>query len=328
VAIARSLINKAPFDPNTGPIAEFYRRAILELKERAVQRLVRDKRVLTSEARRARVLIQEATEILAQLEADRSQWIAENVPNAYLRGIRDASLGLKEIGLAPVTSLEPQIHEAAINALIRDLQDDYAATDEQILKGYRRMLRRTQLEALQDKMITERVAQATLQGQGRRELSKDIARRLIDEYGDKPIRVGARNYAADTYAELVARTKTREASTAGTINRVIESGQDLVMVTSHGAKDACGFYEGKVFSVSGTSEKYPGLNELPNGGPPFHPNCIHVLAPFVESLSSGAERRRARGVHPASLGKSYGDVEKMVRKGEIKVPARRRRKAA
>ena len=106
---------------------------------------------------------------------------------------------------------------------------------------------------------------------------------------------------------------TREAQTAGTINRVVEAGVDLVMVTAHGAQDGCGFYEGKVFSVSGGHDKYPSISDLPNGGPPFHPNCKHSLAPFVEDLATGAEKRRGAGTDPAALGKSYGEVEKLAK---------------
>ncbi len=83
----------------------------------------------------------------------------------------------------------------------------------------------------------------------------------------------------------------REAVTAGTVNRNLEAGNDLVMVTSHGARDGCQFYEGKVFSISGTHPTYPPLSSIPNGGPPFHPNCRHNLAPFVEDLASHPEQR-------------------------------------
>ena len=83
------------------------------------------------------------------------------------------------------------------------------------------------------------------------------------------------------------------------------------MVTGHGATDGGGFYEGRVFSVSGGSDTYPPLATLPNGGPPFHPNCRHNLAPFVEPLASKTEIRRARKIDKRALGKPFGEVEKL-----------------
>jgi hypothetical protein len=83
------------------------------------------------------------------------------------------------------------------------------------------------------------------------------------------------------------------------------------MITAHGATDGCGFYEGRVYSITGTSEKYPPLSSLPNGGPPFHPNCIHGAAPFIEELASPAERRRGAKTDKRALGKPYREVEKL-----------------
>ena len=313
MAIARSLIHKqGTFSADLKPLAEMYKRAILELNMRAKARLISDGRVLTSEAHRARILAREASVILERLDADAAQWIAENVPKAYLRGVKDAGFGLTEIG-ASVGVPQPLIHEEAIQLLVDDLQDTMEDMTRQIARGVRRTIRRTQLTGTLDKLVTENIAQGIISGRTRRETSNAIRRQLIDEFGEKPIRIGARNYQIDSYAEMVARTKTAEAQTAGMINRLAEEGHDLVMITAHGAKDGCGYYEGKVFSISGNSEKYPALASVPNGGPPFHPNCRHAAVPYVEELSSRSEKRRARGVPSEALGKSYAEVEKLAK---------------
>jgi hypothetical protein len=143
-------------------------------------------------------------------------------------------------------------------------------------------------------------------------VSKEIANRLLDELGDKPLMIGGRKYRADKYAEMVARTKTAEATSVGTANRLLEEGYDLTMVSAHGATDGCAFYEGKIFSISGTDTRYPSLQELPNGGPPFHPNCKHRLVPFVEELASGPEKRRGKRINPNALGsKTFAEVNKL-----------------
>jgi hypothetical protein len=295
-------------------LVAMYKAVALELKQRATQRLLRDARTLTAEAKRARLLLREVSEILQQLDEDTAEWIAKNIPKNYLRGVRAADLSFGELGIQGPGTIQPLVHREAIQTLVNNLQDDLLDKTERMERGYRTLVRRTQLTAARDKAITESVAKGIAEGKARREVSREIKAALIDELGDAPLVINGRNYQPDKYAELVTRTMTAEAQTAGTVNRVIEAGHDLVMITAHGSKDGCGFYEGKVFSISGTSKNYPALDHIPNGGPPFHPNCRHGLAPFVEPLASGAEKRRAKGVPKAALGKPYKDVEKLAKK--------------
>lgn len=317
MAIALSAVNNPPVPPPNGELVAMYKRVALELKERARQRLLGDARTLTAESKRARILLREVTQILQQLDEDTAEWIAKNVPKSYLRGVRAADLSFGEIGITGMGNIQPLVHREAIQVLVNNLQDDLLDKSERMERGYRTLVRRTQLKSARDKAITDSVAKGIAEGKPRREVSREIKAKLIDELGDAPLVINGRSYRPDKYAELVARTMTREAQTAGTVNRVIEAGHDLVMVTAHGSKDGCGFYEGKVFSVGGVSDKYPPLDSIPNGGPPFHPNCKHGLAPFVEPLASGAEIRRAKGVPKAALDKSYKEVEKLANKRKV-----------
>jgi hypothetical protein len=287
MSIALSQIS-GPQDPTYGGLAEMYRRVMLELKERAQQRLVSDARKLTAEAGRARLLEREVAQILRELDDEAAQWIAENIPKNYLKGMRRAELGFAEIG-AGAGEVTPLVHQEAIQVLVNDLQDDLLDVTERMERGYRMLTRKTQLSAAQDKLITDKVARGIAEGKARREVSREIKKQLIDEYADK-ILINGKHYRIDQYAELVARTRTAAAQTAGTVNRVLDAGEDLVMVSNHGCDcDICAPYEGKVFSISGASNRYPRLT----AEPPFHPNCKHGLAPFIEELASGAERRRA-----------------------------------
>lgn len=313
MAIALTALGATP-PPVGADLVEFYRQLMLELQDRAIQRLVRDGRVLTAEARRARVLMGEVDELLRQADTEAAKWIAENVTTSYKRGVRSAEQGLGEIGMKSIGELNPAIHEEALQVLVNNLQEDLATMHDGIQKGYQRFVRRTQLTAARDKLVTENIAHGIGAGKARREVSGRISTELLKELGDeKKLFINGKYYDPKKYAEMVARTMTRQAQTAGTINRTLEAGVDTVMVTAHGAKDGCGFYEGKAFSISGTHPDYPPLDSLPNGGPPFHPNCKHVLAPFVESFASGAEKRRATGVPAAALNESMADVEKLVK---------------
>lgn len=137
-------------------------------------------------------------------------------------------------------------------------------------------LRRVQLEE---------VGRGVAAGSARREVSAAIARRLVEDRVTDALtgvvdRAG-RRWQLDTYAEMAARTATREAVTAGTKARLQSAGLDLVTVSQHaGACPICVPFEGQTYSVSGNDPEYDPLGEEP----PFHPNCEHVLYPAGANL--------------------------------------------
>jgi predicted RNA-binding Zn-ribbon protein involved in translation (DUF1610 family) len=68
---------------------------------------------------------------------------------------------------------------------------------------------------------------------------------------------------------------------------------DLVIVT--GPKKGCPVCDplvGIVYSISGQHPDYPPLSGL-NGGPPFHMDCCHSLAPFSQKLEEAGAMKRA-----------------------------------
>lgn len=122
----------------------------------------------------------------------------------------------------------------------------------------------------------DQVAMGVVKGAGRRavssELAADLRGRGVRAFTDS----AGRRWGLERYAEMVARTTTREAQTQGRINRLLENGLDLVTVSKHEhPADVCDEWEGRTFSLTGKTEGYPVLDRYP----PFHPNCVHVLTP-------------------------------------------------
>jgi hypothetical protein len=103
-----------------------------------------------------------------------------------------------------------------------------------------------------------------------------------------------RRWQLPHYAGMVARTTSREAYTSGTVAVVQRAGYDLVQATTHFPTcDICASRQGRVYSLSGTSPDYPALSESGEHFP-WHPNCGHVLTPFIESYTSEEERARLK----------------------------------
>lgn len=95
-----------------------------------------------------------------------------------------------------------------------------------------------------------------------------------------------RNYRINKYSDMVARTKITEVQTRATINTANGVGADLIQVSSHNTVTPFDQqFEGKVFSISGESKKFPPVTVLP----PFHPNCIHRISVYFAEAHTNAE---------------------------------------
>lgn len=134
----------------------------------------------------------------------------------------------------------------------------------------------------------EATGQGVVAGATRKEVSADLKRRLLEENVTDAMTgfVDARGARWDlgTYTEMVGRTTLREAMTAGTLGRLQDVGHDLVTISSHGTTcDICGPLEGQTYSISGDD---PNYDQLPDGGPPFHPNCLHVITAGTGDLQA------------------------------------------
>ena len=127
----------------------------------------------------------------------------------------------------------------------------------------------------------EIVGEGVIAGDTRRETSRVLERRLIRDGVTGFVDRAGRNWQLDTYAEMVVRTTTREAMTAGTRARMTETGQDLVTISDHATDtEICQEFEGKTYSLTGSTEGYDVLPQAP----PFHPRCLHVMTPAADNL--------------------------------------------
>lgn len=98
--------------------------------------------------------------------------------------------------------------------------------------------------------------------------------------------------AFDSYAKMVARSSMLESANVGMFSRAEALGNDLVKCTEYGSTcPICSKYEGRVYSISGKSTKYPPLygTALKRGYSLIHPNCRHEFIPFKEDFYTNEE---------------------------------------
>ena len=93
-----------------------------------------------------------------------------------------------------------------------------------------------------------------------------------------------RNWSTEAYAQTIVRSNIRNVTTDTQMSRMNDYGLDLVEVSSHlGARPGCAPYQGKVYSLNGTTPGYPLLSETSMGEPAglFGINCGHRMYPYI-----------------------------------------------
>jgi len=136
--------------------------------------------------------------------------------------------------------------------------------------------------------INKMIGRGIVKGETRRQVSARLTKAIKEQIGDGSKRkINGKLYDPGSYAELLARTRTREATTMGTKTFANQYGVYLHQVTVH--ERACGYcqqFHCKVYAiVEGTG--FLMLDEEP----PYHPNCECNLVPYLPAEEDDAEMR-------------------------------------
>lgn len=296
---------------------------------------------------RASEQLRQIDQILLQLKAGSLAWANQAVPDAYRDGIalaekqaREAVLGAHPgargpvLGAGKTSDLQPPVSSpqfpAASFQLIdrrtaevfaRDIYLDLAKASDSIAANAKKALRDTRQEGLSEVEINRILAGGAIEGKPRQTI-KSLREALEKVHGQQVTIIGKSGnpitFDTKYYASMVARTKTRQATVVARHDRLQQLGCDLVSIVGLISKNFCTAYLGQVYSLSGSSDKYPALSSLPGGGPPFHPNCSKSTRPFIEELASEKQLDLAEGdddqdkmlnIDPATAQRRFKDLQ-------------------
>ena len=227
---------------------------------------------------------------IAYLNKGAKRWADKAMPDCYRIGATVASDRLDNMGVASGLNMGSRLHSNAVAVLAEDVSSDLIMGANNGLRRFaHRYVKLTQQKTLKDREITRVVAEGIIEGAPRREVSSGLLSMFEAKLkSGKMLTINGRQYDPRKYSRLVARTRTREAVTQGTINTCLGGGCDLVRVSFRAeACEVCIPFQGRVYSLTGANKDFPRLDTQP----PWHPNCRHVLAPAPE------EYLRARGIY-------------------------------
>lgn len=227
-----------------------------------------------------KAILAQIEEILQSSGEDVQSFIEKELPDYYKQGADQAVKQLKNVDAPiPVKTGFNVVHKEAIAALV----DDTSRAFGESLTGVSRSASKLLGKATRD-LITQKMAQGTIGGKALREVKQNIVGIMQDDGLASLIDKGGKEWQLDTYAEMLFRTKAVEARNRGLANRMVENDYDLVQVSSHGASDVCGDWEGKILSLTGDTPGYDTVADAEADGL-FHPNCKHAINVIIPSLA-------------------------------------------
>lgn len=185
-----------------------------------------------------------------------------------------------------IVSAIPENVSTSIDAIVRDSIAVMQMAADGGIKNVNRLFHATQQQAISEIRINNAIAAGMATDGTPRAIASNIQQELEDAMEDgQVLSINGKNWQIDTYSEVVARTRSREAQTAAAKDTMLEFGQDLVTVVDADPCPICQEFVGNVYSITGSSDKYDDLTDEP----PFHPNCQCILAPFIEDTSGDSE---------------------------------------
>ena len=215
-------------------------------------------------------------QVLDQLPQEAANWAQLHIPAMYQEGMRVAAQRLPggmDLGMT-------KLHQDAVRILGENMALRLGDATDRVGRTVDDVFRKVGMANIQ---------QAFVGGETRAAASKAIVADLQKQGMTSFVDRAGRSWDLGTYAEMVARTTSREATQTGTVNKGLQEGTDLFQIDSYGgACDDCARWEGEIVSATGSTPGYPTLDEAEADG--FgHPNCGHTLMPYVsdEQIMSG-----------------------------------------
>lgn len=280
-------------------IRALYEKSEQDLLEKIARRVARGlntdpdtKHWLDAKLKEVRRSMSEIDRVLAKLSKDGTKAIQNLTIQGYISGMisADSDLSVYDVPMSakplkiPAGNVDPAgivgsfgtMHTAAINALV-------GASSGGIINAHTQILRSSK-DAYRN-VITDILGSAV----GGVDTRQQATQKALNKFADTGIGYfkdkNGKKWDLSTYAEMATRTGMAHAHIEGHVNRMVEQGYDLVIVSDHPEESPlCRPHEGKVYSVKEGHPVYPSLNwAIANGL--FHPNCRHTINAYIEGLT-------------------------------------------
>jgi hypothetical protein len=232
-------------------------------------------------------LLSQVNEQLQILDKQAKDWVNETIPANYQKGISEVNGSIEAVGISvSTTATFAGLHTEAVKVISANTYADLSNANMFVGRAVQDAVRQAGIDA-----VSQKISQGQTVKQCKQLLLNNLIEQGINGIKDKRGRL----IPIDSYASMVARSTTREATNKATLNQMTELGYDLVKMSSHATTcSVCAALQGRVYSISGNDKRYPRLSIAYSGSHAnIHPNCRHVLVPYIEELAEDAEKDRS-----------------------------------
>jgi len=296
LSIEGRTVPEPTYDYEVSRLVLYYRKAM-----RKILRELRMVDLNSAQQRELQKLLARINNTLKELDSDADEWVKKNVRKAALDG---AALAL--VALDVVDSFDEALKTVKLRgpnremtrAIVADLQQDLLAVSQNISKRTRTVVRQVVAESMRSNM--------TAGINGRKTMDRDIVQRLRAQLSSAIdtgiVDAAGRRWKPDVYVDMVVRTKLFEAHREAHTNEGLMRGAEFALISSHSAKDACRFHEGRIVALNPNNKNgYPTIAELKATNQIFHPNCKHHIIVF-RSLDRLPDKVRQDAIRKQGIG--------------------------
>jgi len=262
------------YDEQIAQLVRYYQRGVADIKAQL------ERFDLTDYSRANQMaLLKSVADTLSGLNEESAKWVEENIPMAARQGITDAivSLGVVE-AVAEAEKLVKfnRVNAQLVQAAVADTQSDLLAVTQNVDRKIKATVRQVVAESMRSNLAKG--------VNGRRTMNADTLSGLRQKLGNAVntgiIDASGRRWKPEVYVDMVTRTKMMRLTNESSMNEAVQRGAYYGVISSHGAKDGCGKWEGKVVKlVPEAPGDYTYIGDIPNREL-FHPGCKHTVSPI------------------------------------------------
>lgn len=214
-------------------------------------------------------------------------------------------LGLADLAIVGKEPTKPETwhaeyNEEYVNQMFKDSFAHIAANATSMAATVKSELRKDSARIFQ-RAAVEGTSKAYAYRQLKAEiLGKDPAFKFTDKRG--------RQWPVESYLGMLTRTVMMTASRESYANTLTNEGQDLVIISMHGAKDECRFWEKRVLSLTGATKGYPTIADAQASGQIFHPRCKHSFVAYHADIEEVFALTKLGATHKTITGGTKKDL--------------------
>jgi hypothetical protein len=265
----------------TPPTYDYDISVLIGYYREALQKIVNEmNRIDLTNFERAQLLVvqKEIADALSDLDVRTKAWVSSTIPKAAEDGIIYSimALGVAEtVEEARKIVTFNRLNRDFIKTAVADTQDDLLQVSQNIERKVRTAIRQVTAEAMRSNLTQGINTTDSI----KRDILKNLRERLGDSINTGIIDAAGRRWKPETYVEMVTQTKLAQTQRESTINDALGRNANYGIISSHGAKDLCRNWEGKVVKLTPDAPgSMPYYGSLPNREI-FHPRCKHVISP-------------------------------------------------